>query len=479
MAGVSRLDERVSWYEADGTVRPTASSEAGQHCPTVLTGVGRVGKTVSQDDGAAFADETTTDKPAVGLVATPENTDYLPAAVLRARQAGHQVLATAYAPDCDGLAFARSLGAVVVPPPESPAEADDQRDRLGSAAQTSGYPGLIYQADPSNRVDFAASCRQIVKSNQFVVKAREESSLTREPRVLVGIPAYNEATTIDSVVRAASRHADDVLVVDDGSDDQTAARAEAAGAAVVRHEQNSGYGAALKSIFRQARRSGADQLIVIDGDGQHDANDIPNLVERQRDTGVPVVIGSRFGEQTETNMPLYRRVGLGVVNVLTNVSLGLVSSTSRVRDTQSGFRAYSRQAIESIADDDTIGDHMDASTDILHHANAQGYTIDEVPTTIDYSFEDTSSRAPVQHGIMLVMNILRTIERERPITMVGLPGVGCTLVGFGFFYWGVLNYVRSGTFPAGLALAAAVFVIVGIFAGFTAIILHSLALYRK
>lgn len=429
-------------------------------------------------ESGAFRGETTTDEPAVGLVATPENSSHVPAAILRAREAGHDVLVTARVPDCEGVAFARALDAVVVPPGETGA-AESRRDRLVVASRAEGYPGLIYQSDPAQRVDFAASRRRLATAERFAIDARARPAVEERSRVLVGIPAYNEAATVGEVVRAASQYADDVLVVDDGSDDDTADRARAAGASVVSHDRNSGYGASLKTIFAQAARSGAAHLVVLDADGQHDTSDIPALLAKQRETGAPVVIGSRFGDGTDTQMPLYRRFGLGVVNLLTNVSLGAFTPASGVRDTQSGFRAYDREAIESLAEDGTVGDHMNASTDILYHAHSRGYDIEEVPTTIDYTVADGSSVDPIQHGIVLVMNIVRTIERERPITLLGVPGVACVLVGFALGYWTVTDYVGSGTFPIGLAITTSVFVTVGMLAAFSAIILHSLEVYRE
>jgi hypothetical protein len=204
---------------------------------------------------------------------------------------------------------------------------------------------------------------------------------------------------------------------------------------------------------------------------------VDRLVEHQRETEVEVVIGSRFADGSETELPVYRRCGLAILNLLTNLSLGIVRSRSRIRDTQSGFRCYSREAIETLAADDSIGDHMGASTDILHHAHEHDYGIAEVGTTVSYSVENASSHHPVSHGLTLVSNLLKTIERERPITVFGVPGFLLTLLGFVLGYWSVANYVSTETFPAGIAVAAVFVIIVGLLACFTAIILHSLTVH--
>lgn len=311
----------------------------------------------------------------------------------------------------------------------------------------------------------------------LVPDALSKQDLSSVCAVLVVIPAYNEAATIGKIVQGASEHADHVLVVDDGSDDDTATQAQATGATVVEHRRNEGYGAALKTAFGVAHRYDARHLVVLDGDGQHDPDDIPRLVAAQERTGAHLIIGSRFLDGATSNAPLYRRVGLRTINVLTNLSLGVVRAASRVSDTQSGFRAYDRTAIETLAADRTIGNWMDASTDILYHAHHRSYTIEEVPIAVTYDVANASTRAPLSHGVVLVHNILKTIERERPLTALAVPGFLCTFSGLGFGYWTLTNYIQSGTFPVGLALTAAFLMLVGIFASFTAIVLHALSTY--
>jgi hypothetical protein len=303
------------------------------------------------------------------------------------------------------------------------------------------------------------------------------ASVHAGPDVMVAIPAYNEEATIGDVVRRVAEHADLVLVVDDGSGDSTAVRAAEAGAVVSTHDRNRGYGAALKTAFETAKGHGVNHLVVLDADGQHDPADVPRLVRAQATTHAPLVIGSRFVEGAVSNAPFYRRVGLRVINLLTNLSMGIVRADSRMSDTQSGFRAYDREAIETLAEDMTIGDWMDASTDILYHIHHHDYPVEEVPITVTYDVANASSQDPLSHGMILLQNILKTIERERPLTALALPGFSLTFGGLGVGYWAVVSYVQSGTFPVGLSLSAVFLVLVGIFACFTAIVLHSLSTY--
>ncbi|MDE1843645.1 MAG: glycosyltransferase family 2 protein, partial [Thaumarchaeota archaeon] len=111
---------------------------------------------------------------------------------------------------------------------------------------------------------------------------------------LVGIPAYNEEKTIGDMIKKSLKHSDRVIVVDDGSTDNTAKIAKQSGATVISHQKNQGYGAAVITLFDRARDENADILTIIDGDGQHDPEQIPLLINALQENDVDVVIGSRF-----------------------------------------------------------------------------------------------------------------------------------------------------------------------------------------
>jgi len=247
--------------------------------------------------------------------------------------------------------------------------------------------------------------------------------------VVIGIPAYNEADTVGDVVRAASGSVVDVLVVDDGSDDRTASAAAAAGATVLQHDTNCGYGAALGTLFSAAYEHGVDHLVVIDADGQHDPADALDLVATQRDTGGDIVIGSRFVEDAATDMPLYRRAGLSVINSLTGAALSLGYSSDRVADTQSGFRAYNADAIELLACRADLSNGMDASLDILFHAADEDYSFIETPVDVTYDVEEANTHNPVVHGTVLVSNIFGRVLSDRPGRVLAIPGSICLFFG--------------------------------------------------
>ena len=419
-----------------------------------------------------WPEQATREQPAIGILDTGDS-DAVAGTILRAREQGYHAFVVTESDESEAARFARELGAEVVTPEVRPTD-ESRTDRLRRVARKQGFPGVIYHEEPARRIDFEESTQAVWDGEEYVVTAQVASAMETQPSVLVGIPAYNEAGSIGEVVRAARAHAEEVLVVDDGSADETAAEARDAGATVVEHGQNRGYGAALKTVFQEAHRGGAAHLVILDGDGQHDASDVSRLVDHQRETEAEIVIGSRFEGGSNTDLPLYRRFGLAVVNVMTNLSLGAVRPSSRIRDTQCGFRCYSREAIESLAADTTIGDHMGASTDILHHAFTRGYAVEEVGTTVDYDVENANSRNPVRHGLALVSNILRTIEHEHPVLILGVPGFILAFIGITFGYITFTTFLSTNVFPIGTAITSVFFTLAGVFTGFTAIILHSL-----
>lgn len=413
------------------------------------------------NDAFSVNDSEQGSRPPVGIVATGDNDAAVLADLFRAYQDDRRILLTCtdrYSSDIVG--FAEDLGATVI---ESPVTEDERQVRTAESSAVREEETTDARSDAPVRLpptsDESSTASDVAASG---------------PNVLVAIPAYNEVSTIAEVVGETQDVCDQVCVIDDGSDDETALRAASAGASVVQHDRNKGYGAALHSAFKEAARLDAEQLVVIDADGQHDPRDIPTLVERRRSEGADVVIGSRYGDGASSDIPVYRRIGLFAINALTNLCLGVVRSESRISDTQSGFRVYSNRAINELAESNAIGAGMDASIDVLYHAHHNDYHIVEEATRIDYDVEDASTMSPVSHGFVLVQNLLRTIERERPMTVLGIPGIAIVLCGLGVGYLTAMQYSTSGTFPLGLATIATFLVLIGFLASFTGLILHAL-----
>ena len=223
--------------------------------------------------------------------------------------------------------------------------------------------------------------------------------------VVAIIPAYNEEKALADVIGKTLENVDDVIVVDDGSSDKTSEVAIEAGARVIRHSVNLGKGEALKSGFKAI---GDDSIIItIDGDGQHNPSEIPDLVRPIIEDGADLVNGSRYMNGPEENTPAYRRVGQKVLDIATNISAG-----TKVTDSQSGFRAFSPQSKNVFRFKDT---GFGIESEMLVDAAEAGLKIVEVPITVRYDL-DGSTKDPITHGVGVLFNIakdkvLRTFKK--------------------------------------------------------------------
>jgi len=434
-----------------------------------------VGK-MDEERKRKFRVEPRNEQPAVGLILRGNNEDAVTRVILRAAAHGHAVFLTYQSDPKRSFLDTLSQFNVHVVQPNSRTDKLTLLSMLLDAACKEGHPGLIFHEDPEEYIDYERTKIRITESATSImqpVTTRYPPS-KKESDLIVGIPVYNEEATVQNIVDGSGQYSDTVLVVDDGSEDDTAMRASEAGATVLRHDTNKGYGAALKTLFGEALRREAKRLVVLDGDHQHDPDDIPRLVEFQRSNGGDLVIGNRFGDDMRTDMPSYRRAGLKIVNGLTNLSLGILSRGDWISDTQSGFRVYGEQAIETLSRDESLSDGMAASTDILDHAISHNYRIAEVGTEIDYDVVDGSTHAPISHGFVLVSNILKKIESRRPLTFIGIPGFGMMLFGLTVTYWLISPLLSTGTVSTAPILVAIVSFLLGTVTCVTSLILHSL-----
>ena len=207
---------------------------------------------------------------------------------------------------------------------------------------------------------------------------------SRVSHILALIPGYQEGPRIADVVERARAHLP-VLVVDDGSTDDTAARAEAAGATVLRQVPNAGKGAALRAGFRHALEHGAEAVVTLDADGQHDPAEIPRFLAAFEDGRPELVVGRRdFSE-----MPPVRR--------LSNTLGGWVFSAAvgrRVADNQSGYRLIGRRLMTALLDSDESG--FEFEVEMIARCIALGLPMAEVPITTIYGGEPSHIR-PWRH----------------------------------------------------------------------------------
>lgn len=285
-------------------------------------------------------------------------------------------------------------------------------------------------------------------------------------KIIAAMPAYNEEKFIGKTVLGCKPFVDEVVVVNDGSADATAMIATACGATVIYHEKNQGYGAAIRTCFETARKMQAKAMVIIDSDGQHDPIEIAQVLQPILDHEADVSIGSRFIEGHESKIPFYRTVGMKILNIATNQGSGV-----KFTDTQSGFRAYSANAINKIR----IGNSgMSAGSEILLQVKEHGLSIKEVPITCRYDIEDTSTHNPVVHGLKVLASVITEIEYKHPLVYIGVPGL--ILLFFGLANaWYVLNsYNNAGFVPFGPAISMVLLLVVGLLATSTALNLHAM-----
>lgn len=281
--------------------------------------------------------------------------------------------------------------------------------------------------------------------------------------IAIGIPAYNEEKSIAAIILKLKKKYETIIVCDDGSSDLTGSIANELGATVITHKKNSGYGAAIRSIFLKARELKIDALVTFDADGQHRIEDIDLVLQPLKEKSADIVIGSRF-LHNDSNVPKYRKVGIKIITNLANVAAGL-----KISDSQSGFRAYNNKVLEEINPSD-FG--MGISTEILIKAKKMNFRIIEVPIVILYE-GDTSTHNPVTHGTSVILSTMKYVSIERPLSFYGIPGFILFSIGIFFTVWTLQIFSESRQIITNVALIGMGGLILGTLCIMTAIILYS------
>jgi len=307
----------------------------------------------------------------------------------------------------------------------------------------------------------------IGNSSQCIIQNEYLRSTGTAPQhITVILPAYDEEVSIGSIVLLTKLYADKVIVVDDGSKDRTTEIARKAGAEVIIHEKNTGKGGALKTGFAAAVKMGADVIITMDSDAQHNPADIPKLAAPIIKGEADMVNGSRYLNGQDKNTPAYRRIGQTVLDKATNINSGL-----HITDSQSGFRAFVASIVDIFRFNAT---GMAIESEMLADAGKAGLRIKEVEIDVRYDV-DGSTVNPVQHGLQVLVSILKDMEFKRPLFYFTAPGAFLGIVGL---YMGV-NFLQTFSMGGGLNFGPTIFmvllIIVGSFMALTGILLHSLS----
>jgi glycosyltransferase involved in cell wall biosynthesis len=235
----------------------------------------------------------------------------------------------------------------------------------------------------------------------------------------------------------------------------------------LRHEKNGGKGRAYRTLWAHARAGGFDALVVLDGDGQHDADEIPLLLAKVRE-GSDFVIGARWGERTQ--MPLWRKAGKRLLDYATAAGSVAKASGPRVTDSQSGFRAYSRKALATLSPSDA---GFSVESQLLIDAQNQGLVLSETAIHCRYDVEG-STLSPTKHASGVLNEVLLQIGMLHPLLYMAVPGFILMALGLGTGAYSVFVYQTRGEFAPAWILLGMTFLLVGLLGLFAGLIFNLL-----
>ncbi len=285
-------------------------------------------------------------------------------------------------------------------------------------------------------------------------------------KVTIGIPAFNEEKNIAKMIVKLKKIYDEIIVCNDGSTDLTGEIAENLGAIVINHKQNLGYGAGINSIIKKSKEIDTDILVTFDADGQHKVEDVKKVIEPIKNGDADLVIGSRFLSKTKEKIPEYRKIGINIITKVTNAGL-----KKKITDSQSGFRAYSKDLISKL-DISDMG--MGISTEILIKTNSLGFRIAEIPITILYEGK-TSTQNPISHGTSVLFSTIKYTSIEHPLKFYGIPSLIFFVIGLSFTFLSIDYYMEVGRINPNVTIVAAGTTAIAVILLVASVLFYSLA----
>ena len=280
------------------------------------------------------------------------------------------------------------------------------------------------------------------------------------------IPCYNEEATIGSIILKTKRYVDKVLVIDDGSNDDTARIAREAGATVVSHKKNGGKSSGIRTGFRYALDNNFDYVVTVDGDGQHNPDEIPIVLGNIMNNGNDISIGYRTGDATE--MPRWRRVGKRILDYATSLGNG-----GFVTDSQCGFRAFNKKAVRGLIDK-LNGKAFSVESEQLIKAHELNLNVVNTPVTCRYKNLDTSTKHPTSHAFSVLNYVIWLVALKRPLLFLSLPGFILVILGLIFGVQTLQHYNQTGVLIIPSAMIVSIFLIIGVIGMFMGLIFNVL-----
>jgi glycosyltransferase involved in cell wall biosynthesis len=286
---------------------------------------------------------------------------------------------------------------------------------------------------------------EIVKSLAAEVPVQSSREDYKQLRIVALIPAYNEAGHVGEVVRRTLAYVDEVIVIDDGSTDATAAVAKEAGAVVLDNIVNRGLGRSMRRGYQAALERGAEVVVQLDADGQYDPAQIPRLVEPILRREADMVLGARL-DNLRYDMPLLKRAGNEAFSwVLRNMT------KQEVRDGQTGFRAMRREVLETCLPINRFS----YTQEMILRAAAEGWRVKSVPIEFHERY-DGKSRL-FRHPLVFAMRqwgiIIRTIRDYYPMKFFGFTGAAFLLMGLVALSVALAHYLQAGVIEGRLGTA--------------------------
>ena len=285
-------------------------------------------------------------------------------------------------------------------------------------------------------------------------------------KVTIGIPAFNEEKNIAKMIVKLKKIYDEIIVCNDGSTDLTGEIAENLGVIVINHKQNLGYGAGINSIIKKSKEIDTDILVTFDADGQHKVEDVKKVIEPIKNGDADLVIGSSFLSKTKEKIPEYRKIGINIITKVTNAGL-----KKKITDSQSGFRAYSKDLISKL-DISDMG--MGISTEILIKTNSLGFRIAEIPITILYEGK-TSTQNPISHGTSVLFSTIKYTSIEHPLKFYGIPSLIFFVIGLSFTFLSIDYYMEVGRINPNVTIVAAGTTAIAVILLVASVLFYSLA----
>ena len=281
------------------------------------------------------------------------------------------------------------------------------------------------------------------------------------PKTIAGIPALNAEHTIAKLIVHTMKWVDQVIVVDDGSVDDTSLIASKLGAEVIKHKRNLGKGTALRDLIKYARTENG-VLVTLDADGQHNPDDIPNLLKPILNSDADLAIASRRSK----NVPTSRRIGGRILDHATSAITG-----GDAVDSQSGYRAYSERALAHVSANE-FG--MGADAEILVKAKQAGLRVVQIPVTMNYGSLKTSTHNPMYHWLDVLFSLVKFVSIRHPLLFYGGFSALMFLIATVFGVQTLDYYTRWGRVVTNLALVSVAAGILGFLSFFTGVILFTL-----